>query len=130
MSGEPDIKGEFPFAELVKRQQRLRRARGRPLKGVRRDPITVYLTAAEREMLGRLQVELQRYFAVNRSEVVGVAIGLLSAVVDSAVEQNALSTNDLDTFHAWTLQLADFIKLQNQKKSQKKKPGPKDTAQP
>jgi len=79
MSDDADIKGEFPFAELVKRQQRLRRTRGRPLKGVRREPTTVYLTEAEREMLGRLQVQLQRYFSVNRSELTGVAIALLIA---------------------------------------------------
>jgi hypothetical protein len=121
MSGEPDIKGEFPFAELVKRQQRLHRTRGRPIKGVRREPTTVYLTEAEREMLGRLQVELQRYFAVNRSEVVGVAIGLLAALVNDAVETNSLSTNGLDTFQAWTLEQVEFIRLQNQKKGSKKR---------
>jgi len=121
MSGDPDITGEFPFAELVKRQHRLRRSRGRPIKGVRREPTTIYLTEAEREMLGRLQVELRRYFAVNRSELTGVAVALLAELVDDAIESNALATNDLDTFHAWVLDLADFIKLQNQKKSQKKK---------
>lgn len=122
MSDSADnIKGEFPFAELVKRQQRLRRTRGRPIKGVRREPTTVYLTESERETLGRLQVELQRYFAVNRSELVGVAVALLAAAVDDAVENNALSTNDLDTFQAWTLDLADFIKLKNQQKSRRKK---------
>ena len=31
-----EIKGEYPFAELVKRQHRQPRGRGRPLKGVRR----------------------------------------------------------------------------------------------
>jgi hypothetical protein len=121
MSGGPDITGEFPFAELVKRQQRLPRTRGRPLKGVRREPTTIYLTAAEREMLGRLQVGLQRYFSVNRSELTGVAVALLSELVENAIESNALATNDLDTFHAWVLDLADFIKLQNQKKGQKRK---------
>ncbi len=119
MSGE--IKGEYPFAELVKRQQRQRRSRGRPLKGVRREPTTVYLTEAEREMLGRLQVQLQRYFSVNRSELTGVAIALLAGLVDQSVESNALSTNDLDTFHAWAMEKLDFIKLQNQKKSRRKK---------
>ena len=116
-----EIKGEYPFAELVKRQHRQPRGRGRPLKGVRRDPTTVYLTEAERELLGRLQVQLQRYFAVNRSELTGVAIALLSDLVGDAIESNALATNDLDTFHAWVLDLADFIKSKNQKKSQKKK---------
>ena len=124
MSGDPEIKGEFPFAELVKRQKRQHRARGRPLKGVRRDPTTIYLTEAEREMLGRLQVDLQRYFAVNRSELTGVAIGLLAEVVDEAIQSNRLAMNDLDTFHAWVMELADFIKLQNQKKGKGKSRSP------
>lgn len=115
MSDEPEIKGEYPFSELVKRQQRQRRGRGRPLKGVRREPTTVYLTEAEREMLGRLQVDLGRYFAANRSELVGVSISLLAELVDVAMEGNTLATNDLDTFHAWVLTQIDFIKSKNQK---------------
>jgi len=39
-----EIKGEYPFAELVKRQHRQPRGRGRPLKGCAADPTTVYLT--------------------------------------------------------------------------------------
>ena len=110
-----EIKGEYPFAELAKRQHRQPRGRGRPLKGVRRDPTTVYLTEAERELLGRLQVELQRYFSVNRSELVGVAVALLSEMVNDAVAADALTSNDLDAFLAWAVDKIDFIKLENQK---------------
>lgn len=113
MSG--DIKGEYPFAELAKRQRRQPRGRGRPLKGVRREPTTIYLTEAERELLGRLQVDLQRYFAVNRSELVGVAVAILTEMVDAAVSADALTSNDLDSFHAWAVDKIDFIKLENQK---------------
>lgn len=115
-----EIKGEYPFAELAKRQHRQPRSRGRPLKGVRRGPTTVYLTEAEHELLGRLQVELQRYFAVNRSELVGVAVTLLSEMVDAAVTSDALTSNDLDAFHAWAVDKIDFIKLENQKISRRK----------
>ena len=111
-----EIKGEYPFAELAKRQHRQPRGRGRPLKGVRRDPTTVYLTEAERELLGRLQVELQRYFAVNRSELVGVAVAVLAELVDAAVASDALTSNELEAFQAWTMGQVDFIKLKNQKK--------------
>jgi hypothetical protein len=113
-----EIKGEYPFAELAKRQHRQPRGRGRPLKGVRRDPTTVYLTDAEREQLGRLQVELQRYFAVNRSELVGVAVAVLGEMVEQALAADALTSNDLEAFHAWMLDRIDFIKLENQKKGQ------------
>lgn len=112
--------GEFPFAELVKRQQLPRRTRGRPLKGVRREPTTIYLTEAERGMLGYLQVQLQRYFAVNRSELTGVAIALLAELVDDAVASSTLATNDLDTFHAWVLEFTDFMKLKNRPRPGKK----------
>ena len=111
-----EIKGEYPFAELAKRQQRQPRGRGRPLKGVRREATTVYLTEAERELLGRLQVDLQRYFAVNRSELVGVAVAVLAELVDAAVASDALTSNELEAFQAWTMDQVDFIKLENQKK--------------
>ena len=115
-----EIKVEYPFAELAKRQHRQPRGRGRPLKGVRRDPTTVYLTEAERELLGRLQVQLQRYFAVNRSELVGVAVAVLDELVNEAVAADELTSNDLDAFQAWVLDQADFIKLENQKKGRGK----------
>jgi hypothetical protein len=115
-----EIKGEYPFAELAKRQQRQPRGRGRPLKGVRREATTVYLTEAERELLGRLQVDLQRYFAVNRSELVGVAVAVLAELVDAAVASDALTSNELEAFQAWTMEQVDFIKLENQKKGRGK----------
>jgi hypothetical protein len=120
MSGETEIKGEYPFAELAKRQQRQPRGRGRPLKGVRRDPTTIYLTEAERETLGRMQVQLQRYFAVNRSELVGVATAVLNNLVEEAVASNSLTSNDLDAFQAWALEQLDFIKSKNQKKDRRR----------
>jgi hypothetical protein len=115
-----EIKGEYPFAELVKRQHRQPRGRGRPLKGVRRDPTTVYLTEAERELLGRLQVQLQRYFAVNRSELVGVAVSALGKMVDAASAADGLTSNDIEAFQAWVLDQTDLIKLENQKKGRGK----------
>ena len=115
-----EIKGEYPFAELAKRQHRQPRGRGRPLKGVRREPTTVYLTEAERELLGRLQVGLQRYFGVNRSELVGVAVAVLGEMVDEAVASDALTSNDLEAFHAWVMDQVDFIKLENRKRGRGK----------
>jgi hypothetical protein len=115
-----EIKGEYPFAELAKRQHRQPRGRGRPLKGVRRDPTTVYLTEAERELLGQLQVGLQRYFAVNRSELVGVAVAVLGEMVAEAVAADALTSNDLEAFHAWVMDQVDFIKLENRKRGRGK----------
>ena len=115
-----DIRGEYPFAELAKRQHRQPRGRGRPLKGVRRDPTTIYLTEAERELLGRLQVELERYFAVNRSELVGVGVAVLGEMVDRAVAADTLTSNDLEAFQVWALDQVDFIKLENRKKGSRK----------
>jgi hypothetical protein len=113
MSSEPEIRGEFPFAELAKRQKQQRRGRGRPVKSVRRIPTTVHLTEAERVTLGELQVEMRRYFPVNRSELAGVAIAVLAELVDTAISSTSFVVNDLDTFHAWAMAQLDFIKLKN-----------------
>ena len=113
MSSEPEIRGEFPFAELAKRQKQQRRGRGRPVKSVRRSPTTVHLTEAERVTLGELQGEMRRYFPVNRSELAGVAIAVLAELVDTAISSSSFVANDLDTFQAWAMAQIDFLKLKN-----------------
>lgn len=115
MSSDPEIRGEFPFAELAKRQKQQRRGRGRPVKSVRRSPTTVHLTEAERVMLGELQVEMRRYFPVNRSELAGVAIAVLAELVDTAISSSSFVANDPDTFQAWAMAQIDFLKLKNRK---------------
>jgi hypothetical protein len=119
MSSDPDsgpeIRGEYPFSELAKRQMPQRRSRGRPVKSVRRHPTTVHLTEAERAQLGQLQVKIRRYFPVNRSELAGVAIALLGELVEAAVESGSFVINDLDMFQAWALEQADFMELKNRK---------------
>jgi hypothetical protein len=115
MSTELEIRGEFPFAELAKRQKQQRRGRGRPVKSVRRSPTTVHLTEAERVTLGEMQVEMRRYFPVNRSELTGVAIAVLAELVDTAVSSSSFVVNDLDTFQAWAMAQIDFLKLKNRK---------------
>jgi len=117
MSSEPEIRGEFPFAELAKRQKQQRRGRGRPVKSVRRTPTTIHLTQAERATLGEMQVEMRRYFPVNRSELAGVAIAVLAELVDAAMASSSLVVNDLDTFQAWIMDQIDFIKLKNRESS-------------
>ena len=113
MSSEPEIRGEFPFAELAKRQKQQRRGRGRPVKSVRRSPTTVHLSEAERVTLGGMQVEMRRYFPVNRSELAGVAIAVLAELVDTAISSTSFVVNDLDTFQAWAMAQVDFLKLKN-----------------
>jgi len=113
MSSEPEIRGEFPFAELAKRQKQQRRGRRRPVKSVRRTPTTVHLTEAERVTLGEMQVEMRRYFPVNRSELAGVAVAVLAELVDAAISSSSFVVNDLDTFQAWALEQIDFLKLKN-----------------
>jgi hypothetical protein len=113
MSSEPEIRGEFPFAELAKRQKQQRRGRGRPVKSVRRTPTTVHLTEAERVTLGEMQVEMRRYFPVNRSELAGVAIAVLAELVDAAISSSSFVVNDLDTFQAWAIDRIDLLKLKN-----------------
>jgi len=116
MSSDKEIKGVYPFSELAKRQERQKRGRGRPLKGVRRHPTSVHLTEAERAQLGQLQVEIRRYFPVNRSELAGVAVSVLSEMIEAAIASGKLTAGDLDALRAWALEQVDFLELKNQKK--------------
>jgi hypothetical protein len=112
---DTEIKGEYPFSELAKRQKRQQRGPGRPIKGVRRYPTTVHLTEAERTQLGQTQVEIRRYFPVSRSELVGVAISVLGEMIESAIASGKLVTTDLDALRAWALEQVYFLELKNQK---------------
>ena len=112
---------EVPFAELARHERKPQRRRGRPPKATRRRRTTLHLTEAELEDLGMLHTVIDRYFPVSRSELMGVAVSLLAAMVERERMANSLTISDLEGFRSWALALADFMDLRNQKISQARK---------
>ncbi len=80
-----DISGST-FADLYDVQQELSRQSagrlGRPKNKIERKPTTVYLTREESRMLRRLQMSIGEHVSsVNRSQIIGIAIELLTDLV-------------------------------------------------
>lgn len=79
--------GEGTFARLYDVQEELSRRHtkplGRPRKKVRRKPTTVHLAPAEKRNLSELKLLLDEHFSINQSELVGVAISSLNALMQS-----------------------------------------------
>ena len=114
-----DPQAEVPFARLAAYERKPIRRRGRPPKPTRRRHVTFHLTDAELEELGVLHTQTGRYFAVTRSELVGVAVSLLNALVDRARANNELSSSDLSSFHAWVMSQVEFWDFRNQKSNRR-----------
>ena len=106
-----DSKGTF--AQLYDVHEELSRRNtkplGRPPKKVRRKPTTVHLTPSESRNLTRLQMQTSEQFTINRSELTGVAIDLLTLIIeknsDDIFEDG--SVNSLETFRK---AIYDFVK--------------------
>ncbi len=109
-----DPEAEVPFARLAAYERKPVRRRGRPPKPTRRKHVTFHLTDAELEELGLLHTQVDRYFPVTRSELVGVAVSLLNALVDRARVHNELSSSDFDSFQSWVMSQVEFWDFRNQ----------------
>lgn len=80
-----DISGST-FADLYDAQEELSRKGvkplGRPKNKIERKPTTIYLTKEERTMLRRLHLIMGEHIStVNRSQIMGIAIELMSELV-------------------------------------------------
>ncbi len=88
-----DISGST-FADLYDVQEELGRKAlkpmGRPRNKIQRKPTTVYLTKEEAMMLRRLHLTLNEHISVNKSQIIGMAIELISDLVASYDEDGAL----------------------------------------
>ena len=75
------------FADLYDIQKELDRQgtkpQGRPRKKVQRKPTTIHLTKEENTLLRRLHLTLGENLAINKSEIVGVAIEALAEIIKS-----------------------------------------------
>ncbi len=88
MAKEDNIKHEGgTFARLYDVQQELNRRQtkplGRPPKKVQRKPTTIHLAPAEKRNLAELKMLMDGQFPINQSELVGVAIDSLNALMQS-----------------------------------------------
>ncbi len=105
--------GQGTFAQLYDVQEQLNRRNtkplGRPPKKVQRKPTTVHLTKTEARNLNRLHLLVSEQFSVNRSELVGLAIDILTLLMEekgkSAVENTQIQ--DIETFRQV---ICDFVK--------------------
>lgn len=90
------------FAQLydVQEQKSKRpiKSLGRPPKKVQRKPTTIHLTQNENRNLSRLHLLINDHFTINRSEIAGVAIDLMTALFEKKGETilEDLSSEDID----------------------------------
>ena len=89
------------FAELYDTEQRVRPSRpGRPKNKVKRKQVTLYLTSEQEEALSDLHHAWKKQIKVDRSDLAGLAIELLTKL---AADQDGLL--DFRTFESLKVQL-------------------------
>ena len=71
------------FADLYTTEQHVRPARpGRPRSKKKRKQITIYLTEEQEEALSALHFHWRKPFKVDRSDIAGLAIEVLSSLAE------------------------------------------------
>jgi hypothetical protein len=71
------------FADLYDTEQRVRAARpGRPRRTEPRKQVTLYLTQQQEEALSDMHHSWRKQFKVDRSDIAGLAIELLSGMLE------------------------------------------------
>jgi len=71
------------FADLYDTEQRVRAARpGRPRRKEPRKQVTLYLTQQQEEALSDMHHSWRKQFKVDRSDIAGLAIELLSGMLE------------------------------------------------
>jgi len=71
------------FADLYTTEQRVRPKRpGRPRSKKKRKQVTIYLTEEQEEALSTLHFHWRKQFKVDRSDIAGFAIEILSKFAD------------------------------------------------
>ena len=71
------------FADLYDTEKRVQPSRpGRPRGKQRRKQVTLYLTKEQEEALSDLHHEWRKQFKVDRSDIAGLAVELLSILAD------------------------------------------------
>ncbi|MBI1877799.1 MAG: hypothetical protein HYR94_06165 [Chloroflexi bacterium] len=105
--------GQGTFAQLYDVQEQLNRRTtkplGRPPKKVQRKPTTIHLTKSEARNLNKLHLLVSEQFSVNRSELVGVAIDMLTLLVEEK-GKNAVEKAQIGDIESFRQLVSDFIK--------------------
>jgi hypothetical protein len=106
--------GQGTFAKLYDVQEELSqrgiKPLGRPRKKIRRKPTTIHLTQSEVRNLSKLHLLANEHFSINRSELVGVAIDLLTLLMEKKGKV-IVKTDEVRDVEAFRKSIADFIKL-------------------
>lgn len=101
------------FAQLYEVQEELSRRNtkplGRPRKKIQRKPTTIHLTPAESRSLNKLHLLVNEQFTINRSELVGLAIDALVALVEQ--KEQAIEKSHIQDIEALRRLVFDFMKL-------------------
>jgi hypothetical protein len=101
------------FAQLYDVQEELSRRNakplGRPPKKVQRKPTTVHLTKSEARNLNKLHLTVSEYFTVNRSELVGVAIDILTLLLEER-GKNVMNEVQIRDVEALRQVISEFVK--------------------
>ena len=106
--------GQGTFAQLYDVQEELsqRNAKplGRPPKKVQRKPTTIHLTPTENRHLGKLHLMVNEQISINRSELVGVAVDVLTILMEEKgiTWLKEAQIHDVEEFRQ---AIADFVKL-------------------
>ena len=91
------------FAELYDTEQRVRPSRtGRPKSRVRRKQVTLYLTPEQEEALSDLHHEWKKQIKVDRSDLAGLAIELLTKL--AASQDGLLDFRDFESLKVQLLE--------------------------
>jgi hypothetical protein len=101
------------FAQLYDVQEQLNRrqgkAPGRPPKKIQRKPTTVHLTKSEIKNLNKLHLTISEHFSANRSELVGVAIDVLTVLLEGKGKK-VVSGGKIENIEALRQGIIDFVK--------------------
>lgn len=93
------------FADLYDTEQRVRAARpGRPRRKEPRKQVTLYLTQQQEEDLADMHHTWRKQFKVDRSDIAGLAIELLSDLIEA---RNGIL--DVQNFESLKVHIAEEI---------------------
>ena len=93
------------FADLYDTEQRVQAARpGRPRRKEPRKQVTLYLTRQQEEALSDMHHTCRKQFKVDRSDIAGLAIELLSDLIEA---RNGIL--DVQNFESLKVHIAEEI---------------------
>ena len=91
------------FADLYTTEQRVRPSRpGRPRSKKKRKQVTIYLTEEQEQALSDLHYHWKKQFKVDRSDIAGLAIEILSGLAEK--DGGLLDFRNFESLKVYTLE--------------------------